>query len=158
MMTTTLGSLASLHRYPVKSMMGEDLNVAHITQRGLFGDRAYALCDAETGKVVSAKNPQKWPNLFSYRAAYASPPAQGAAMPPVRVMVPDGDCAVSSNPDFATALSGKLGRPVKLLARRQRMPNSKNIGRTWRNWPIAMSSPTKPCRRARFSTSLSCTC
>ena len=117
MMTTTLGSLASLHRYPVKSMMGEDLNVAHITQRGLFGDRAYALCDAETGKVVSAKNPQKWPNLFSYRAAYASPPAQGAAMPPVRVMVPDGDCAVSSNPDFATALSGKLGRPVKLLTK-----------------------------------------
>ena len=74
-MTTTLGSLASLHRYPVKSMMGEDLNAAHVTQRGLFGDRCYALCDTETSKVVSAKNPRKWPNLFSYRAAYTSPPA-----------------------------------------------------------------------------------
>jgi hypothetical protein len=54
----SLGSLASLHRYPVKSMMGEALNAAQITQRGLFGDRSYALCDMETGKVVSAKNPR----------------------------------------------------------------------------------------------------
>ena len=80
-MTTGLGSLASLHRYPVKSMMGEDLNAAHVTPRGLFGDRSYALCDTETGKVVSAKNPRKWPNLFSYRAAYTSPPAAGSAVP-----------------------------------------------------------------------------
>ena len=116
MMATFLGSLASLHRYPVKSMMGEDLNAAHVTERGLLGDRAYALCDPETGNVVSAKNPQKWPNLFSYRAAYTSPPAPGSAVPPVRVMLPDGDCAVSSSPDFAPTLSAKLGRPVTLLS------------------------------------------
>ena len=115
-MTTTLGSLASLHRYPVKSMMGEDLNAAYITPGGLFGDRSFALCDEETGKVVSAKNPRKWPNLFSYRAAYTSPPATDSVMPPVRVTLPDGDFAVSSSPDFAPALSAKLGRAVTLLA------------------------------------------
>ena len=97
-------------------MMGEDLNAAHVTQRGLFGDRSYALCDTETGKVVSAKNPRKWPNLFSYRAAYTSPPAAGSAVPPVRVTLPDGDLAVSSSPDFAPTLSATLGRPVTLLA------------------------------------------
>ena len=115
-MTTTLGSLASLHRYPVKSMMGEDLNAADVTPRGLFGDRSYALCDAETSKVVSAKNPRKWPNLFSYRAAYTSPPVNGSAVPTVRVTLPDGDFAVSSGPDFAPTLSAKLGRAVTLLA------------------------------------------
>jgi uncharacterized protein len=115
-MTVSLGLLASLHRYPVKSMMGEALNAAHITQRGLFGDRAYALCDTETGKVVSAKNPRKWPNLFSYHAAYTSPPADGSAMPPVRVMLPDGAFAVSSSPDFAPTLSATLGRSVTLLS------------------------------------------
>jgi uncharacterized protein YcbX len=114
-MTTTLGSLASLHRYPVKSMMGEDLNAAQLTPRGVFGDRSYALCDTETSKVVSAKNPRKWPNLFSYRAAYTSPPATGSAVPPVRVTLPDGDFAVSSSPDFAPTLSAKLGRSVTLL-------------------------------------------
>lgn len=116
-MTASLGLLTSLHRYPVKSMMGEALNAAHITQRGLFGDRSYALCDTKTGKVVSAKNPRKWPNLFSYSAAYTSPPADGSAVPPVRVMLPDGGFAVSSNPDFAPTLSATLGRPVTLLAK-----------------------------------------
>ncbi len=115
-MTATLGSLASLHRYPVKSMIGEELNAAHITQRGLFGDRCYALCDSETRKVVSAKNPRKWLNFFSYRAAFTSPPVEGAAMPPVRVELPDGGFSVSSNADFAPALSATLGRPVTLLA------------------------------------------
>jgi hypothetical protein len=112
----SLGSLASLHRYPVKSMMGETLNAAQVTPLGLFGDRSYALCDAETGKVVSAKNPRKWPNLFSYHAAFTIPPATGSSMPPVRVMLPDGGLAVSSSPEFAATLSAALGRPVTLLA------------------------------------------
>jgi len=108
--------LASLHRYPAKSMMGEALNAAQVTQRGLFGDRSYALCDTETGKVVSAKNPRKWPNMFSYHAAFTSPPAAGSAVPPVRVTLPDGGYALSSNPDFAPTVSATLGRPVTLLA------------------------------------------
>jgi uncharacterized protein len=114
--TAELGALASLHRYPVKSMMGEALNSAEITERGLFGDRSYALCDTETGKVVSAKNPKKWPNLFSYRAAYTSPPEAGLAVPPVRVTLPSGGFAVSSSPDFASSVSAALGRSVSLLA------------------------------------------
>src|SRR5580704_247057 len=121
-MTATLGKLASLHRYPVKSMKGEDLNAVYVTERGLFGDRSYALWDTETRKVVSAKNPRKWPNMFSYRATYTSPPsyltstATGPSVPPVRVTLPDGEYAVSSNPDFAGTLSAKLGRSVTLLS------------------------------------------
>jgi uncharacterized protein YcbX len=114
-MTTGVGVLANLHRYPVKSMMGEALNAAQITERGLFGDRAYALCDKETGKVVSAKNPKKWPNLFSYHAAYTSPPPAGSVASPVRVALPDGSFVVTSVPEFAPALSVALGRPVSLL-------------------------------------------
>jgi uncharacterized protein YcbX len=97
-------------------MMGEALNSAEVTQRGLFGDRSYALCDTETGKVVSAKNPRKWPNLFSYHAAYTSPPAAGSVVPPVRVTLPDGGFAISSSPDFGPALSSTLGRAVTLVA------------------------------------------
>jgi len=115
MSSLSAGSLASLHRYPVKSMMGEELNAARVTPRGLFGDRAYALCDKETKKVVSAKNPKKWPNLFSYRATYVSPPDGTGALPPVRVTLPDGRLAVSGNSDFAPMISESLGRPVTLL-------------------------------------------
>ncbi len=97
-------------------MMGEALNAAQITSRGLFGDRSYALRDTETGMVVSAKNPKKWPNMFSYHAAFTSPPEAGSVLPAVRVTLPDGSFAVSSSPDFAPMLSAKLGRSVVLLA------------------------------------------
>lgn len=57
---TTIGKVVSLWRYPVKSMLGEELNSSYITEHGLIGDRVYALIDEETGKTVSAKNPSKW--------------------------------------------------------------------------------------------------
>ena len=75
-MTSThivLGSVVSLWRYPVKSMLGEELNAAEVTQRGLLGDRSYALVDSSDGKVASAKNPRKWPRLFDFRAALTEP-------------------------------------------------------------------------------------
>jgi uncharacterized protein YcbX len=113
---TAAPSLASLYRYPVKSMMGEELNAVRITPRGLFGDRAYALCDSETKKVVSAKNPRKWPNLFSFKAAYISPPELESTLPPVRVTLPDGRFVASSSPEFSSAVSQTIGRQVTLLS------------------------------------------
>jgi uncharacterized protein YcbX len=109
------GTLATLNRYPVKSMMGEELNAVRVTPRGLFGDRTYALCDTETHKVVSAKNPRKWPNMFSYRATFVSPPDGAEKLPAVRVTLPDGAVAVSSSSDFASKVSSALGRAVTLL-------------------------------------------
>src|SRR5688572_31093329 len=73
-----LGSVVSLFRYPVKSMMGEELNATDITQRGLLGDRVYAIVDSSNRKVGSAKNPRKWPNLFDFRAAFIETPLAGS--------------------------------------------------------------------------------
>jgi uncharacterized protein YcbX len=53
---TTIASVASLWRYPVKSMMGEELGASELSERGLLGDRTYALVDRSTGKIASAKN------------------------------------------------------------------------------------------------------
>ncbi|MCU1629842.1 MAG: MosC domain protein [Pseudonocardia sp.] len=61
------GVVVSLWRYPLKSMQGEELNASHLSGRGLLGDRALALVDVETGKVVSAKDPRKWPAMFDFR-------------------------------------------------------------------------------------------
>src|SRR5207249_4216854 len=80
-----LGTVVALWRYPVKSMLGEELNAAEVTERGLLGDRAFALVDPATGKVVSAKHPRKWGRLFDCRAAFVAPPRLGAPLPPVRV-------------------------------------------------------------------------
>ena len=65
---TNQATVSTLWRYPVKSMMGEELNGTHITQSGVLGDRAYALIDTETNKVVSAKNPKKWADFFYFHA------------------------------------------------------------------------------------------
>jgi hypothetical protein len=68
------GSVVALWRYPVKSMMGEELNATEVTEGGLVGDRQFAVVDPTTGKVAGAKNPRKWGNFFDFRAAYVEPP------------------------------------------------------------------------------------
>ena len=56
-----VGSVATLWRFPVKSMGGEQLRDVEVTERGVLGDRAYALIDKDTGKVVSAKSANSSP-------------------------------------------------------------------------------------------------
>ncbi len=106
------GSVVALWRYPVKSMMGEELNAAEITERGLVGDRRFAVVDASTGKVAGAKNPRKWGNFFDFRAAYAEPPKTGSKLPAVRLTLPDGTVVTSEQPDLSQILSNALGREV----------------------------------------------
>ena len=113
---SVLGSIVSLWRYPVKSMMGEELNATEVTKGGLLGDRAYALVDSSDGKVASAKNPRKWPQLFDCRAALADIPRTGAKAPPVRITLPDGTIVNSEQPDLDQIFSKLFKREVKLSA------------------------------------------
>ncbi|HEX5830840.1 MAG TPA: MOSC N-terminal beta barrel domain-containing protein [Gemmatimonadaceae bacterium] len=113
---STLGSVVALWRYPVKSMMGEELNAAEVADHGLRGDRAFALVDDADGKVASAKNPRKWPRLFEFRAALAHAPADDAAPPPVLITLPDGTVVSSEQPDVDRILSVALERAVTLRA------------------------------------------
>ena len=112
-------SVATLWRYPVKSMQGEELNAADITGTGLLGDRRFAVVDPATGKVAGAKNPRKWPGFFYFRAAYTAPPCVGSALPAIRVTMPDGTTATTDEADGAglpKLLSEALGREVTLSA------------------------------------------
>lgn len=108
-----MGTVAQLWRYPVKSMLGELLDETAIAPGGLLGDRGYSLLDAETGKVASAKNPRKWPDLLRYAARYTE--AVGTAgLPPVRITMPDGAHVSSEASDVDQVLSRRLGRKVSL--------------------------------------------
>ena len=75
--THMAGKVVTLWRYPIKSMLGEELNATDVTTRGLPGDRAYALVDQATTNVANAKHPRKWPHLFDFRAAFVIPPRPG---------------------------------------------------------------------------------
>ena len=113
---TGLGSVVSLWRYPVKSMIGEELNAVKVTDHGFLGDRAYALRDPSNGKVVSAKNPRKWANLLDFRATFAEPPRGQEKLPPVRITLPDGGRVTSEQKDINELLTDALGRDVTLVA------------------------------------------
>jgi uncharacterized protein YcbX len=110
----TLGRVVSIWRYPVKSMKGEELEVAEVTGRGVLGDRAYALVDSETGKVASAKNPRRWPNLFDFRASFAEPPDHARPIPPASITLSDGQTLSTDQADVEGRLSAAVGRPVRL--------------------------------------------
>jgi uncharacterized protein YcbX len=111
---SVVGSVVSLWRYPIKSMQGEELNASAVTERGLLGDRAFALVDAADGKVVSAKNPRKWPRMFDFRAAFGAPPRPGGPFPEVRITLPDGTSLGGGQADRDAVLSAALGRAVSL--------------------------------------------
>ncbi len=41
-------------------MLGQELESTDITERGIQGDRVYAVVDESSGKVASAKNRRDW--------------------------------------------------------------------------------------------------
>src|ERR1700730_3437960 len=111
-----VGSVVSIWRYPIKSMLGEEVNASDVTERGLLGDRTYALVDQVTGKVASAKNPRKWGKLFDFRASFVEPPRKGGNVPAVRIALPDGKVVVTTDQlDADRILSQALGTQVKLM-------------------------------------------
>jgi MOSC domain-containing protein len=117
---TEMGAVVSLWRYPVKSMLGEELQTAQVRDHGLLGDRAYALLDRTDGKVATAKNPRKWPNLFACRATFMESSGESSGsrgeMPPVRMTLPDGTIVTSTQRDCHQVLSQALNREVTLTA------------------------------------------
>ena len=109
-MSEAVGAVKALWRFPVKSMRGEKLEAADVTETGLVGDRAYALIDPETGKVMSGKNPRLGPNLLGCRAAFVEAPQAGAEPPPVRITLPNG-ASVGSDAAKTAARSAQIVRP-----------------------------------------------
>lgn len=110
-MMADMATVTEVWRYPVKSMQGERLDAADVTEAGIVGDRAWAVVDAETGKVASAKHPRKWARLLECRASWLD----GA----VQIELPDGAVVGTADMDTAEAdkaLSAFLGRDVVLAS------------------------------------------
>jgi uncharacterized protein len=109
----SVGAVVSLWRYPVKSMQGEELNASVVNERGLLGDRSFALIDIATGMTVSAKNPRKWGKMFDCRAALADTGANGS-LAAVKITLPDGSFMTGDAAEINQILSELFQREVKL--------------------------------------------
>src|SRR5437763_581760 len=61
---TELVAVVSLWRYPVKSMMGEELNATEVSELGLLGDHAYALFDVAMVHVLTTATLDRLRTLY----------------------------------------------------------------------------------------------
>jgi len=102
----TLGTVAALWRYPVKSLRGEALERVAIGPSGIPGDRAFALRDARDGRILSAKRTAA---LLAFRAVYPEGPER-----PALIDLGDGRRTTTAAADAAALLSALLGRAVQL--------------------------------------------
>jgi uncharacterized protein YcbX len=119
--------ILSLHRYPVKSMLGEDLQACVVGERGLVGDRGYALLDVSDGIVASAKNPRKWAARLGMSARYVAEPTPGV-LPPVEITTTDGTVVRSDEPAVHEVLSTAIGRSVRLVSE---LPGAAQFEEVW---------------------------
>lgn len=117
-----LGRVRDLWRYPVKSLRGEPLHAAQVSERGVAYDRGYAILDLETGKIASAKRPRMWGRLLQCQARVVS--AEGA----VCIVLADGRELLASQDDADAQLSTLTGRAVRLV---RTPPPAPEIERYW---------------------------
>jgi uncharacterized protein YcbX len=95
-----------LWRYPVKSIGGERLQAVHVDERGVLGDRIWAVQD-EAGKLGSGKNSRRFTRilgLLGLTSRYGDP-----AEPPV-VVGPGGveyPVVTGAADDYLRELSGR---------------------------------------------------
>ncbi len=103
-----LGTVTVLRRYPVKSMLGEDLDASDVSHHGLARDRRLAVVSRRTGKVASAKYPRLWRDLLTMSVEATD---EGAW-----ITLPGGKSVRSTDPDVDAVLSALLNEPVTLTA------------------------------------------
>ena len=103
-------------RYPVKSMAGEELSRAQVKNHGICGDRSYAILDHSDGKVATAKNPRKWPTLFTFQATLSEVTHETENLSPVSITLPDGTTLNSEQDDLDQKLSKALDKDVTLVS------------------------------------------
>ena len=105
-----IGTVKSLWRFPVKSMLGEELDELHITSRGVAGDRAWALRDLDNKRIATAK---KFAGLLKFHAKYEGTRELGN-LPPLKITLPDGREIHADDPRASEAISEAFGHKFQL--------------------------------------------
>jgi uncharacterized protein YcbX len=112
-----IGRVQALWRYPVKSLRGEEVAEAEITDHGVLGDRLMALRELDRGGIMSARF---WSAMLELNARYdASAPTIESG---TRIDFPDGRAMRTDDPALPKLLSDLFGRAIQLeKVRRDRM-------------------------------------
>lgn len=104
-----IGTVQALWRYPVKSLRGESLAEAEVDERGIVGDRRWALRELDRGGIMSARI---WAAMLHLGARYE----HSGESESVHIDVPDGRTIVVDDPESSQVLTKLFGREVRLEA------------------------------------------
>ena len=107
-MTASVGAVAEIWRFPVKSMAGERVDTADLGPLGVPGDRHYAIRDVVSNKIVSAKQSKVGTALLNCRA--------WTTKDGVKLRVNGSSFLVDEGAGLDAALSMLLGRAVRLVS------------------------------------------
>jgi uncharacterized protein len=105
-----IGVVGELWRYPIKSMRGESLNEAWLTERGILGDRVWAVRELERGGIMSART---FPALLDFRAHYERDTVSESAAA-IHIELPDGGTISPDDRETLAILANRLRRRVAL--------------------------------------------
>lgn len=108
-----MASVATLWRYPVKSMIGEECDEVELNARGVRGDRQFAVRSAD-GKFGSGKNSRRFrliEGLFTFSARSVGDWPE--------IAFPDGRHMRGDDPHIHRALSEALKQPVTLAREKE---------------------------------------
>ena len=97
-------TITEIHRYPVKSMLGETPSEVTVSERGIQGDRAWATRDEVRGGIRGAK---KLPQLMLFGARSVDGNTS-------EITAPDGSTCLTSSDEMNHWLSEKLDHSVTL--------------------------------------------
>lgn len=107
------GRVTSLHRWPVKSFGGEDVEAFEIDSRGAAGDRAHALFDEFRGQPRRLTIRQA-PRMVLWQGSYGEKTVVLDDPPRPVVTSPGGARFAWDDPALPQTLAADLGRPVDL--------------------------------------------
>ena len=105
-----IGTIGALWRYPIKSMRGESLDEAWVTERGISGDRVWAVRELDRGGIMSART---FPALLQFRAYYEGDSATDQAAS-IMIELPQAGTVPPEDPQTPAILSSLLRRRVSL--------------------------------------------
>ncbi|HET6817900.1 MAG TPA: MOSC domain-containing protein [Mycobacteriales bacterium] len=102
------GHVAALHRYPVKSLAGEQVEQLDCDERGFVGDRLWSV-RTDAGKIGSGKNTRRFAAVDGLLLVRARVRSGG-----VELAFPDGRCCDVDDDVAAQWLSAHSGEPLTL--------------------------------------------
>ena len=114
----TIGQVAQLWRYPVKSLGGEQIEHSDIGQRGVLGDRLWAVRDLEHDITATAR---RLPKLLTATARYGNPVSADAGpgnVPEIEITFPDGTVLSSSDREVNANPQARFDRGLDVFTLR----------------------------------------